>query len=168
MPAVSDLPIEESRQRVAVLPVKGRVSVVHPALPQSGDGRWTLDDVDRRSIRQRPSALRAEAAFDFEPRSLDRGLVELVAVVAVTALLAHDPSFGLTVGLVVGLVGVVRTLDRGIGYSFGQGFLGYRPDNGWPQGVQEDDDVRWAWGSRGQLDDGIVGEQQLMHSTATH
>jgi hypothetical protein len=29
--------------------------------------------------------------------------------------------------------------------SFGEGFLGYRGRDGWPQGVQEDDDVRWNW-----------------------
>ncbi|HET7026289.1 MAG TPA: hypothetical protein VFI28_01220 [Candidatus Limnocylindrales bacterium] len=28
--------------------------------------------------------------------------------------------------------------------SFGQAFLGFRGD-GWPSGVQEDDDARWAW-----------------------
>lgn len=41
-----------------------------------------------------------------------------------------------------------RELDRRIGragFSLGDGFLPYRPQTGWPQGVQEDDDVRWNW-----------------------
>ena len=29
--------------------------------------------------------------------------------------------------------------------SFGEGFLGYTARDGWPHGVQEDDDVRWNW-----------------------
>jgi hypothetical protein len=29
--------------------------------------------------------------------------------------------------------------------SFGDGFLAYAGTNGWPHGVQEDDDVRWNW-----------------------
>jgi hypothetical protein len=31
--------------------------------------------------------------------------------------------------------------------SFGQGFLPYRGD-GWPPGVQEDDDAQWSWAGR--------------------
>ncbi len=30
-------------------------------------------------------------------------------------------------------------------FSFGEGFLPYRSQAGWPLGVQEDDDVRWNW-----------------------
>jgi len=29
--------------------------------------------------------------------------------------------------------------------SFGDGFLAYAGTNGWPHGVQEDDDVHWNW-----------------------
>ena len=29
--------------------------------------------------------------------------------------------------------------------SFGEGFLGYTARDGWPHGVQEDDDVHWNW-----------------------
>ena len=31
------------------------------------------------------------------------------------------------------------------GFSIGEGFLPYRARLAWPQGVQEDDDVRWNW-----------------------
>ena len=33
----------------------------------------------------------------------------------------------------------------GLTISFGEGFLGYRGRDGWPHGVQEDDDVHWNW-----------------------
>jgi hypothetical protein len=61
--------------------------------------------------------------------TLDAGLAAAVSVVSVT-------------------VGAIRWFDRRFAFSFGQGFVGYRPD-GWPQGVQEDDDVRWDWKGRG-------------------
>jgi hypothetical protein len=36
--------------------------------------------------------------------------------------------------------------------SFGQGFVGFRPD-GWARGVQEDDDARWSWPGSGSGED---------------
>lgn len=44
-------------------------------------------------------------------------------------------------------VTIVREVERRIpaSYSLAAAFMGYRPDDGWPQGVQEDDDVRWNW-----------------------
>ena len=39
----------------------------------------------------------------------------------------------------------LRWTDRHLPFPFGQGFIGYRADLGWPQGVQEDDDVHWNW-----------------------
>jgi hypothetical protein len=41
----------------------------------------------------------------------------------------------------------IRVVVDMIPFSFGEGFVGYRGDQGWPQGVQEDDDVRWSWSS---------------------
>lgn len=41
-----------------------------------------------------------------------------------------------------------RALDRRIGragFTLGDGFLPYRAQTGWPQGVQEDDEVHWNW-----------------------
>ena len=43
------------------------------------------------------------------------------------------------------VIGLHR-IDRHLPFSFGQGFVGYRADMGWPRGVQEDDDVHWNWG----------------------
>lgn len=39
---------------------------------------------------------------------------------------------------------LVRSADRLVPFSFGEGFVGYRADLGWPQGIQEEDDVRWS------------------------
>jgi hypothetical protein len=38
--------------------------------------------------------------------------------------------------------------------SFGEGFLAYRGRDGWPQGVQEDDDFRWNWKPVGSAQSG--------------
>jgi hypothetical protein len=55
-------------------------------------------------------------------------------------------AIGLIAGLAVGLCALARRSRFGarIPGSFGQGFVGFRGD-GWPQGVQEDDDARWSW-----------------------
>jgi len=56
---------------------------------------------------------------------------------------------GWQLALVAGAVALVaRGLDRVVArasFSLGDGFLPYRPETGWPQGVQEDIDVRWNW-----------------------
>jgi hypothetical protein len=38
--------------------------------------------------------------------------------------------------------------------SFGEGFLGYRAREGWPHGVQEDNDVHWNWKAAGSAQPG--------------
>lgn len=70
------------------------------------------------------------------------GLAVLVA--APVLLLA-----GWQVALLAGLgAAAYRELDRRIGrvgFSFGDGFIPHRTETGWPQGVQEDNEVRWNW-----------------------
>jgi hypothetical protein len=55
-------------------------------------------------------------------------------------------ALALVVALAVGLIVVARRSRLGgrLPGSFGQGFVGFRVD-GWPRGVQEDDDARWSW-----------------------
>lgn len=56
-----------------------------------------------------------------------------------------EPLSGIaSAALVIGWGLVRRWMDR-MGWSFGDGFLGYRPDQGRPRGVQEDDDFHWNW-----------------------
>ncbi len=44
----------------------------------------------------------------------------------------------------LGAVAIVTRFGARIRGSFGSGFVGFRGD-GWPRGVQEDDDARWTW-----------------------
>ncbi len=74
--------------------------------------------------------------------------VDFVApVVAGSAavLATGNPSIGAGSGLVVGAVVLARSVSLHVSFSFGEGFVGYRSDPAWPQGVQEDDDVHWDW-----------------------
>ena len=80
---------------------------------------------------------------------LRRADLELAAAVSVTVtLLVSDLQLGLASGVFTCLVAALRRVERRIPFSFGQGFIGYRADLGWPQGVQEDDDFRWNWKTR--------------------
>ena len=75
----------------------------------------------------------------FAPHRRD---VELAAVVAAAvSLIASDVAVGAACGAIVAAAAMFRRLP----FSFAEGFIGYRPDTGWPQGVQEDDDFHWSW-----------------------
>ena len=70
------------------------------------------------------------------------------------AMLAATPAlvlFGWQAAILVGMLAAAAReidgrLDRATG-GFADGFLPYRADDGWPRGVQEDDDLRWHWTS---------------------
>ena len=69
----------------------------------------------------------------------------LALLVAAPVLLLAGWQMAVMAGLVAA---AYRELDRRIGrasFSLGDGFLPYRPQTAWPQGVQEDNDVRWNW-----------------------
>lgn len=84
--------------------------------------------------------------------SLRVGLQLDLAVVAVLAVAASIFGGDARIAVVAGAIGFLavgyRRIDRRITFSFGEGFLGYRSDLGWPHGVQEDDDVHWNWSGR--------------------
>ncbi len=50
-------------------------------------------------------------------------------------------------GALVALGSFVR-YGKDAGDWFGRGFLGYRPETGWPHGVQEQYDVMWRFDDR--------------------
>jgi hypothetical protein len=80
------------------------------------------------------------------------GPFELAALVAAPVLLLAGWQVAVVVGLGVATYRVLdRLIDR-VSFSLGDGFLPYRSETGWPQGVQEDDDVHWNWSAtrRGQ------------------
>ena len=75
---------------------------------------------------------------------------------AAWVLLAAAPVFGLfglPAAVAIGVAAaVIRTLDlqvARVSFSFADGFIGYRPQMGWPRGVQEDDEVHWNWSQTG-------------------
>jgi hypothetical protein len=75
----------------------------------------------------------------FAPRRTD---FELAVVVAAAIILAAgDVALGVLSGAFLAAAAVLRRVP----FSFGEGFIGYRPDTSWPQGVQEDDDFHWSW-----------------------
>jgi hypothetical protein len=69
----------------------------------------------------------------------------LALLIAAPILLVAGWQWALVAGLGAA---ACRELNRRVGrarFSLGDGFLPYRPDTGWPQGVQEDNDVHWNW-----------------------
>jgi hypothetical protein len=75
----------------------------------------------------------------FTPRRSDLEIAAFVAVAV--SLVGGDLIVGVTCGALMATIAVFRRLP----FSFGQGFIGYRSDMGWPQGIQEDDDFHWQW-----------------------
>jgi hypothetical protein len=131
---------------------------VVPRVSGPAFGSWSgePDGPDASAVRSAPAVLdapedRERAAFEVPWASLphlSKGVVILAIATAVgvgTSLVSGDVRIGLTSMVVVGLGGYVRTSDRLVPFSFGQGFVGYRPDPVWPRGVQEDYDVHWDW-----------------------
>ena len=47
--------------------------------------------------------------------------------------------------MIVGVVALGARAMRRASFGFGDGFLPYRAQDGWPHGVQEEDDVHWNW-----------------------
>ena len=71
--------------------------------------------------------------------------VVIGALVAAAAIASGDIGIGMAASVAVGVVLAQRYFDRHVTFTFGEGFVGYRGDPAWPQGVQEDDDVHWNW-----------------------
>jgi hypothetical protein len=47
---------------------------------------------------------------------------------------------------------IIRRIGQHVPFGFGDGFVAFRADLGWPHGIQEDDDVHWTWRSNGLAD----------------
>ena len=72
-----------------------------------------------------------------------------LAAPAVAAAIVVYVIAGLPAAILVAFVGSAARLTGRVGkraqFTFGEGFLPFRADLGWPHGVQEDDDMRWQW-----------------------
>ena len=66
-------------------------------------------------------------------------------LVAVPLLLLVTWQVALVGAAVAAAARELRGRANRMTFSFGEGFLPYRAQTGWPQGVREDDDVRWNW-----------------------
>ncbi len=74
-----------------------------------------------------------------------------------------DPRLGAGSVAVLSAVWWLRHVSIHVPFSFGEGFVGYRPDPVWPQGVQEDDDVHWDWHTprpEADVDDAAIPSNQ--------
>lgn len=137
MPDIVDL--DGSPPRVAI-------ERVVPAVSSPGHHAATYEPPDKAA--DEPEAFEAPPV---DPAIIDPGFTpsrpdfELAIVVtAVISVALGDVGLGVTCGVCLVAASVFRRLP----FSFGQGFIGYRSDMGWPQGVQEDDDFHWSWKAR--------------------
>lgn len=93
-----------------------------------------------------PPAVVVDVAHDATPELPRRSAYLLAGFMVATATVAQiDVRLGLTFGAMACACAGVRWIDRHITFTFGEGFVGYRGDPGWPRGVQEDDDIHWNW-----------------------
>jgi hypothetical protein len=73
------------------------------------------------------------------------GPSRIALLVAAPVWLAISLQAALLVAVVAFAYRFMHGLGDRAGFSIGEGFLPYRAKLDWPQGVQEDDDVRWNW-----------------------
>jgi hypothetical protein len=89
------------------------------------------------------------------PASGDRANETVVIGAAVVGVLtglavamAVDWRIGPLAGGAIAAARVLRAIDRRVSFSFGEGFISFRREMGWPTGVQEDDDLHWDWNAK--------------------
>jgi hypothetical protein len=69
----------------------------------------------------------------------------IALLAAAPLLLVVGWQAALVAGVLAPALREVHRLAARVTFSFGDGFLPYRVEDGWPQGVQEEDEVRWKW-----------------------
>jgi hypothetical protein len=152
------MPVLESAG-VALQPVVGTVSA-----PIIERGRVAGDaaEADESPV---VDAVAIAPSFDlpwvglWRPSIRVTGRAGAVVVGMAIAQATGDVLLGATSGLLAWVIGQVQSVGRRVPFTFGEGFVGYRPDPVWPHGVQEDDDFRWNWHPRDRSDDDIVAPQ---------
>jgi hypothetical protein len=77
------------------------------------------------------------------------GPARFALIVAAPVLLFVGLQVALVVAVVAPLLRAVHDRMERTTISLGDGFLPYRAETGWPQGVQEDNDVHWNWSAAG-------------------
>ena len=100
--------------------------------------------MDHRRVEPLPPALNRQRAPLLPLRPLVRPS-RLDLLVGAWLLLVVGWQVAILIG--IGVAGY-RELERRRGRSgltLANGFLPYQPETAWPQGVQDDNDVRWNW-----------------------
>jgi hypothetical protein len=106
-------------------------------------GRMRSPLMDRRSDASMP---RAEfIPVEMPPIRAFIGPLLWVVVPALPILLRVGWQAAAVAGIVALAVREAHLRADRSTISFGEGFLGYAARDGWPHGVQEDDDVHWNW-----------------------
>ena len=132
MPRIEECAVQSS---VRIERVVGSISA--PVfLPAEGEADGDIDELDG------PVAERMGVLW---PESAGRSLAIALLVGLVAGYVLNDARAGLALAVATWILLEIRIGIDMIPFSFGEGFLGYRSDQGWPQGVQEDDDVHWSW-----------------------
>jgi hypothetical protein len=78
---------------------------------------------------------------------------------AAIGLATGNAGLGAGCSLGAWVIGQLGAICRRVPFTFGEGFLGYRSDPAWPQGVQEDDDFRWNWRPRERSGEEVAAPQ---------
>ncbi len=89
-------------------------------------------------------------------------IATLFVAAAAVAFTTGEPNIGVGCGLVLFAAWSLRSVSERRPFSFGEGFVGYRPDPARAHGVQEEDDVRWDWRPKRAVPNaGEVGQRVL-------
>lgn len=139
-----------------------------PALVEGWESRRQVEFVETRSIRpspvERAVAHLSSPLLDRQPvpdpglrplredgppkgRLVRASVADVVpALLALPLVLVDWRWAAVAAGTLVG-GRLVRRFARRAPFGFGDGFVAFRAELGWPRGVQEDDDLRWSWPS---------------------
>jgi hypothetical protein len=145
---------------VALQAVVGTVSA--PIIERDRDALEAVDAAE--SPAADPVAI--APSFDLPWAGLRGPSIRLASVVGpllvgtAVGMATGDARLGAGIGLVAWVIGQLGALCRRLPFTFGEGFVGYRPDPVWPQGVQEDDDFRWNWRPRERSDNDMTASQR--------
>jgi hypothetical protein len=150
---------------VALQPVVGNVSA--PIVERGRGSREAADSPGSAELPQSPDASPIDNApsVDLPWASLRRVPIPLTSAVGplvvatAIAVATGNAGLGAGCGLVAWVIGQIGAFCRRVPFTFGEGFLGYRSDAAWPQGIQEDDDFRWNWRPRERSGDDVVAPQ---------
>ena len=133
-PVTVDLDIVGERYRADL----GRVVLDRP------NGRIRSPILARRADPQ-PALLDDSPGIELPPLRSFLGPPLWVLVLGLPVLLRVGWQAAAVVAVVALIVREAHLRANRSTISFGEGFLGYTARDGWPRGVQEDDDVHWDW-----------------------